>query len=71
MQIKLEGVTLKRISSKGKPTEVPTVELVFALEATRSLGALLMFAGQEVNLEIESYQSSFEDLVKMGVSADA
>ena len=70
MQIKLSGVTLKRITSKGKPTEIPTVEIVFAVEATRALGPLLMFAGQEVELEIESYQSMFEDLAAMNVKAE-
>ena len=70
MQIKLSGVTLKRITSKGKPTEIPTVEIVFAVEATRALGPLLMFAGQEVNLTIQSYQATFEDLKAMGVTAE-
>lgn len=62
MQIELEGTILKRITSKaGNPGEVPCVEIVFAVGATRALGPLLLFAGQEVNLEIESYQATLFD----------
>jgi hypothetical protein len=71
VKIDLTGVTLKRITSKGgKSGEMPTVEIVFAVEASRPLGSLLMFAGQEVDLKIESYQSSFADLADMGVKAE-
>lgn len=63
MKIDLTGATLKRITSKaGKPEEVPTVEIVFTVEASRPLGSLLMFAGHEVDLAIESYQTTFDDL---------